>query len=253
MDVYTLPELQYLTNLTYSKEKQLALDILYSTHVTTRKPLVVYIHGGGWRTGEKTFRPPSVCFLLAAQGFAVSMINYRLSWTAKFPAQVEDCTEAIHWLCNRAEEFGIEPTSIGVMGYSAGGHLSALLGTSQGTLGAPTDFSKMKGWHEHPNSDESMFIGGPIQNHPDRVRMANPVTYVTGKEPPFLLIHGERDGIIPISQSVLLYQALKKAETDVTMQIVKNADHSFAGALTPSVEEINQIILKFFQERLAPM
>ncbi|MHC4799639.1 MAG: alpha/beta hydrolase fold domain-containing protein, partial [Planctomycetota bacterium] len=208
------------------------------------------------------------------QGYAVASINYRLSQVAKYPAQIHDCKAAIRWLRANAKKYNLNPHRIGVWGSSAGGHLVALLGTTgdvkklEGDLGnlkyssrvqavcdwfGPTDFlqgdanalpnSKYK--HSAPDSPWSQLIGAPIlEENRDKIALANPITFVSKDDPPFLIMHGDKDNTVPFHQSVLLNQALKKAGVDVTFHPVKGAGHGFKG------HHVIPIIAKFFEKHL---
>jgi len=217
----------------------------------TNLPLIVWVHGGAWRTGSKE-SCPALFFL--KEGYAVASINYRLSRHAVFPAQIQDAKAAIRWLRAHAHEHGIDPDRIGVWGSSAGGHLVALLGTT-GTVKefdtgeylevsnrvqavcdwfGPTDFTRMNQFpgtmdHDAPDSPESQLLGGPVQENRDKAARANPVTYVTKDDPPFLIMHGDKDPLVPLNQSELLADALKQAGVEVTFHIVPGAGHGFGG------------------------
>lgn len=240
-------------------------------------PIIVFIHGGAWISGD--YRGPQN-YPLAAQGYFTVNIEYRLSSEAIFPAQIKDCKAAIRWLRANAEEYNINPERIGVWGTSAGGHLAALLGTSGDTpelegkggspsfssrvqavtdLFGPTDFNKMssheKPWREEPNSPECRLVGGPLHERADLVKMANPITYITPDDPPFLIIHGEKDQVVPFNQSELLYGALMEAGVEATLIKVENGDHGFRpnppGAIVkPNLQEIMQIMMGFFDRHL---
>jgi acetyl esterase/lipase len=219
---------------------------------TAPRPLVAIIHGGGWKHGSKE-NPRALAELLEA-GFAVASLNYRLSQHAVFPAQLEDCKAAIRWLRAHATAHGLDPARIGVWGGSAGGHLAALLGVTGGTrefdvgenLGVssrvqavcdwygPTDFLQMDAQaahlakamkHNPATSPESLLIGGAIQAHPDRVRRANPITYVSRDAAPFLIYHGDADTSVPVGQSQLLADALRRAGAEVTFEIIPGDGH----------------------------
>ena len=155
---------------------------------------------------------------LAAKGYAVASINYRLSQHAVFPAQIEDCKAAIRWLRANAAKYHLDPDHIGVWGASAGGHLVALLGTTgsvkelEGKGGnldqssrvqcvvdwfGPTDLATMGGSHDKPGSPESRLIGGPVQENKEKARKASPLTYVSKDSAPFLIMHGDQDNTVP--------------------------------------------------------
>jgi acetyl esterase/lipase len=215
-------------------------------------PVVVYIYGGGWKAGSRDagIRPLT---RFAQRGYFGASIEYRLSQEARFPAQIEDCKCAIRFLRAKAREYGLDPDRIGVWGPSAGGHLAALVGTSgdvkelEGSGGwpeqssrvqavvdwfGPTDFLKMgrnKIDHDAANSPESQLIGGAIQENKEKVSRANPITYVSKDDPPFLIMHGDKDPLVPHHQSEILVEALKKAGVDVTFKTVEGAGHGFGG------------------------
>jgi len=246
--------------------KSLLLDI-YCPTTAANPPLIVWIHGGAWRKGSKG--SGGRVRWMTEHGYAVSDINYRLSQEAVFPAQVHDCKAAIRWLRAHAEIYGYDADRFGVAGSSAGGHLAALLGTSgdvkelEGDLGShlgqssrvqavcdmwgPTDFLQMGGGHNRPESPESLLIGGPIQEYKAKVAVANPITYVSEDDPPFQLIHGDKDGAVRINQSEPLKQALDKAGVPASFQVLAGAGHGGKGFPKP---QMNEMILAFFDERL---
>jgi len=189
----------------------------------------VWIHGGGWSAGGKE-DCPAVSFV--TKGYAVASINYRFSQHALFPAQIEDCKAAIRWLRANAKRYNLDAGHVGVWGASAGGHLVALLGTTggvkklEGTGGnldqssrvqcvvdwfGPTDFAKMGGWQDKPDSPMALLIGGPVRDRQELATKANPITYISKDSAPFLIMHGEKDNLVPMSQSELLDGALRKA------------------------------------------
>jgi acetyl esterase/lipase len=229
-------------------------------------PLIVWVHGGAWLAGSKE-NCPSARFL--RHGYAAASINYRLSRHAIFPAQIEDCKAAIRFLRANAEKYNIDPNRIGVWGASAGGHLVALLGTAGDVkefdkgpnlqvssrvqavcdFFGPTDLTKMSEFastmdHDAPDSPESQLIGGPVQENKEACRRANPITYVSKDDPPFLICHGDKDMLVPHNQSVLLYDALKKADVKVKFHTVKGGGHGFRDP------EVDRMVLEFFDKHL---
>ena len=215
-------------------------------------PLVAFIHGGGWRNGDKRGGLRRVAALVESGHFAGASIGYRLSDEAIWPAQIHDCKAAIRWLRAHAAEFGFDPDRIAVMGSSAGGHLVAMLGTSgdvkklEGTLGehddvssrvncvidefGPTNFLTMNDFpgtmdHLAADSPESKLLGQQITKVPELVREASPVTYITGDDPPFLIIHGTKDPLVPFQQSVVFAEALRQAGVRVILQKIQNGEH----------------------------
>jgi acetyl esterase/lipase len=247
-DIVQRKNLAYVTNGSASQ----TLD-LYASKKAKGVPLIVWVHGGAFLFGSKEgfpAEPIPVDFLL--EGYAVASINYRLSPEAIFPAQLEDCKAAIRWLRAHADEFGIDSNRIGIWGASAGGNLAALVGTTGElrdfevgeNLGfssrvqavcdffGPTDFLQMDSHrltdgqvHDAPDSPESKLVGGPIQENPDKARRVNPITYVTKDVPPFLIVHGTVDRLVPFNQSQLLAAALETAGASVKFHPVEGGGH----------------------------
>lgn len=231
--------------------RSLKLDLyLPQTPPPSPQPLVVWIHGGAWMSGE---RYPCPIAELVLRGYVVASIEYRLLQIAKYPAQIHDCKAAIRWLRANATKYNIDSNRIGVWGRSAGGHLAALIGTGgtdrflEGRVGkeythwsssvaavcvwsGPTDFLKMNQMpsridHDSPKSPESLLIGGPIQENKEAVARANPITYVSADEPPFYIIHGIQDDMVPVNQAQLLYDALEQAGVQAQLNLVEGAGH----------------------------
>lgn len=238
-------------------------------------PVVVFIHGGAWRGG--TYENPRN-YPLAAEGYFTVNIEYRLSGEATFPAQIHDCKAAIRWLRANAEKYNILADRIGVWGSSAGGHLVALLGTSgdvaelEGKGGSegfssrvqavvdlfgPTDFSEIIGTRKYLTFLEvaERLVGGTLVERSELVKMANPITYVTPDDPPFLIIHGEKDQAVPFSQSKILYDALTSSGVKANLVRVENGGHGFSptpkdAKVRPSHKEIMQMTIDFFDRHV---
>jgi acetyl esterase/lipase len=231
-----------------------------------KRPLLVWIHGGAWQAGSKESCPAR---RFVGQGYAVASVNYRLSQHAIFPAQIQDCKAAIRWLRANAGKHGYDPNRIGVWGSSAGGHLVALLGTTgdvkEFDVGphagvssrvqavcdffGPTDFTKMSSFpstmkHDAPDSPESRLIGGPIQENKDKAQRANPITYVTKDDPPLLIVHGDKDPLVPHNQSEILLDALRKAGVEATLYTVAGGGHGFKDP------QVDVLVAQFFDKRL---
>jgi acetyl esterase/lipase len=259
------------------EKKELVLHLLIpDNHKSKSKPLIIFIKGSSWGKYKPQdsfeFIPQLVRF--AKSGYVVASIEHRTSHEATFPAQIQDVKTAVVFLKEQAEEYQINPDLVGVWGTSSGAHLAALLGTSchvpelegskltsnynscvQAVVDwyGPTDFLEIsKASKEYdaddPESAESMLIGGPIQKNKEKVRKANPITYVTAETPPFLIMHGDRDKRVPFNQSELLYRALKKEGVDATLYKVKGGGHG-SGFSTP---ETIDIVHAFFDKHLKP-
>ena len=247
------------------------LDLYVPADTGENLPLIIWVHGGAWLGGNKThYRPME--YLSA--GYAGASINYRLSQHAVFPAQIEDVKAAIRWLRANAETYRLDPNRFAAWGSSAGGHLVAMLGTAgdvaefevgknlevsskvQAVVDyfGPTDFLQMDAHrlpdglvHDVPDSPESKLVGGPIQEHKDRVAKANPITYVSKDDSPFLIIHGDQDKLVPFHQSMLLNDALEKAGVPVTFYRVEGSGHGWFR--DPKVPEVTKT---FLEQHLKP-
>ena len=255
-----------------TESKKLLLDIFPPKDAAEPLPLIVWVHGGAWLGGDKE-NCPAVGFV--NRGYVVASISYRLSHEAIYPAQIEDCKAAIRWLRAHAAEYGIDPDRIGVWGASAGGHLVALLGTTGDVreleqqhenldqssrvqavcdFFGPSDFLKMQAdslpnspiQHDAKDSPEAKLIGGAVQEYPDKVAKANPISYITKDDPPFLIVHGDQDPIVPWQQSQYLFDALNAAEiANVFLHLVKGAGHGFNNN-----QEVQTLVERFFDEQL---
>jgi acetyl esterase/lipase len=262
-----LRNLAYVTN---GHERQ-KLDLFIPPGATNSLPLIIWVHGGAWLGGNKE-NNPALPYL--KKGFAVASINYRLSQHAIFPAQIEDCKAAVRWLRVHAKEHNLDADRFAAWGASAGGHLVALLGTAGDVkkfdVGAnlevssrvqavvdffgPTDLTKMakdslpdsRIDHDAPDAPEAKLIGGPVQENKEKAATANPITYVAKDNPPFLIMHGNKDDIVPYQQSELLRDALQKAGVSVTFKIIEGAGHGFGGP------DIDRQVAAFFDQQLQP-
>jgi len=240
-----------------------------------RLPLIIWIHGGAFRMGSKDSAVfDLVPFEYLTQGYAIASINYRLSQHAKFPAQIEDCKAAVRWLRAHADQYQLDVARFAAWGPSAGGYLSAMLGTtghvSQFEVGAhldqssqvqcvvdyfgPTDFLQMDAQrlpdgmiHDGANSPESELVGGAIQDHPAAVKRANPITYVSPPAPPFLIVHGDADPLVPYGQSILLVDTLRQANVAVTFYTVQGGGH---GRFTDPM--VSNLTHEFLKKHLTP-
>jgi len=230
-------------------------------------PVVVNIHGGAFKMGDKNMGVREIADLVASGEYAAASINYRLSGQAIWPAQIHDCKAAIRWVRAHAKEYNLDPDKIGVIGGSAGGHLVAMLGTSggveslEGDVGphkgvsskvacvadqfGPSDLLAMGGGHDSPGSPESELIGGALQENKDKARAASPITYVTRDDPPFLILHGTKDPMVPFNQSERLAAALKEAGVSCLFVPVEGAGHG--GFRSP---EVPKRIRQFFDKQL---
>jgi acetyl esterase/lipase len=250
----------------------LKLDIYYPKAATKAVPAVVHVHGGGWTEGNKA---NGECFkeirLLVQRGYLVASVDYRLAPQYKFPAQIEDVKCAVRFLKANAARYGIDPEKIGAMGSSAGGQLVSLLGTtntSDGLDGAgayDSESSRVQAvvdrfgasdlttFYVEKNYPWPQSIFGPDDAEHSVARLASPVTYISPDDPPFLIIHGDKDELVFLSQSRKLYEQLLASGVPVTLVVVKNAGHYFKpanGTISPTLDEIATITADFFDKYL---
>lgn len=242
----------------------LLLDILRpDVPAQPRLPAVIWVHGGGWRRGE---RAPSPNGVLAAHGFVTASISYRFSDEAIFPAQLHDVKAAIRFLRANAARWGIDPERIGIWGHSAGGHLAALAAVSEGVpalegdggnpdepsgvqaavpMSPPADFLvdwyAGSGFPRHEDAwsaVEGLLNGLDLDDSETRelARLASPTHLATAGVPPMLVVHGALDDLVPIAQGRALVDALREQTADATLLELPDDDHAIASVI-PEWEE----------------
>jgi acetyl esterase/lipase len=250
-------------------DHELKLD-LYLPKDGKKPPLVVFIHGGGWKAGS--YKNCSTSWL-TERGFAVASISYRFSQVAVFPAQIHDCKGAVRWLRAHAAEYGYDTTRIGVAGTSAGGHLVLLLGTTggtpeyEGTVGGnldqssavqavadyfgPSDFilrsENQPIKTEDPKSTVCQLLGGPVKKNLELARFASPAFQVTSGDAPLLIIHGDKDTTVHLDQSQRMVDVYRRAGLDVALQVVPGAGHGGIAHFTPPLRDL---VASFFTKQL---
>jgi acetyl esterase/lipase len=233
-------------------------------------PVIVSIHGGAFMGCDKADEQVLPMLEGLKRGYAVVAVNYRLSWEATFPALVHDVKAAVRSIRAHAQRYHLDPDRLAAWGGSAGGYLASMLGTSAGvseledlSLGnpdqpshvqavvtwfGPTDFLKMdeqlaeRGLppepgmeHSGANSPESLLLGRQITEIPDRVRAANPETYITSAAPPFFLQHGTMDDTVPVQMSIHFAAKLEQAlgKDLVQLELLEGAEHGDPQFETP--------------------
>ena len=250
----------------------LEMDLYYPYPVGDAMPVVLYIHGGGWYSGDKSSGVGQVEIPeLVRRGYLVAAVNYRLAPRYQFPAQIEDVKCAVRYLRANADSFGLDPDRIGVFGDSAGGHLAALLGVTDKSSG----FDISGGCLEGSSRVQAVVdLFGPsdltlafqqqwsliiehVFNTSDPesplIRQASPVTYVSSDDAPFLIIHGDRDDQVFLNQSQELCASLTSAGVPAELVVVQNAGHNFIpadGQISPSRGEITILVGDFFDRYL---
>jgi len=182
---------------------------------------------------------------IIGSGFVLASIDYRFATQVVFPAQIQDCNRAVSFLIDNAEKYHLDRNRIAVMGFSAGGHLASLMALSRNNdiesfymtatnktfsfkgvvdFYGPTELILFPG-NNDPKSPESLLIGAAPLTRPDLAKAASPVTYVDKDDPPFLIIHGEKDELVSVKQSQLLNSWLTVAGVGHELIIVKGAPH----------------------------
>jgi acetyl esterase/lipase len=215
---------------------QLKADV-YIPHSAGPHPGVLVVHGGAWRSGTKV-QLARVAEHLADNGFTAVAINYRLAPAHKYPAQIEDCREAVRWMRDKAKDYKIDAARIGGYGYSAGGHLVAMLAvgpTSRDDAaqsaaerlqaavcgGAPCNFQTL------PSNSRALayWLGGTRGEQPDQYADASPILRVSRETPPVFLFHGEDDNLVELHQPKAMLAALEKAGATAELHVVPRTGH----------------------------
>lgn len=229
-------------------DQHLLLDLYLPEEVSTAAPLIVWVHGGAWRSGSKDAVPITP---LTQNGFAIASIEYRLTPVAPFPAQVHDIKSAIRFLRKHAEEYQVDPSRVTIAGASAGGHLAALVGVTyghpqlEGDVGVRSGSSQVQAIVSYYGASNlrtilaqstphglsvrvpalQLLLGGQPEEKPELARLASPVTHVDGNDPPLLLLHGDQDIQMPVNQSLELWVGYQKKGARTHLQIVHEAAH----------------------------
>ena len=259
---------QSITGVTYAtyldsagETQNLLLDMLIPTSVSEPTPVLIWIHGGGWRSGTRA-PIPTRATNLCPRGYAVVSIDYRLTGVARWPAQIQDSRAAVRWIRAHATQYNFDPGRIAAWGNSAGGHLAAMLATAggvrrgtvgsatvdlEGTVGGNLQYSSrvQAGVSWYPLTDflqerfypmnrdfdgassyEGSLLGGRMQDRPELAETANPIGYVSPGDPPMLVMHGTADRTVPFNQSELLVDALLDNGVDARLYAIEGAGHS---------------------------
>lgn len=235
-------------------------------------PVLVFIHGGGWRNGDKSSGQGHLTRFVESGLYAGVSVGYRLTAEAQWPAQIHDCKAAIRWIKGNAAQFGLNPDKIGVWGTSAGGHLVSMLGTSgdvkelEGNLGShvnqdskvtcvmnffgpenfltmirqPSSIDRTQG-KDYP---EALLLGGPVPEREALAREASPVTHVSAGDAAFFTAHGTKDPLVPFAQAEEIHAALIQAGVPSLLQEMTGGGHGFRS------EVLDQRVQQFFDLHL---
>lgn len=283
----TKPHVEMLTDISYFQSYgwpkiNLKMDIL-RPQSNIKQPLVVFIPGGGFIADDKNFFIQQR-LRLAEAGYVVASVEYRTVPNGSFPDPIVDIKSAIRYLRANADEFGIDPEHVAIMGESAGGYMAAMVGTSNGVkkfdkgenldqssdvqaaidIYGLSDLTKVsEGFsdevikqHQSAGAPEALYVNGmplfgrgsgSIAEHPDKANEANPMTYISKKSAPFLLMHGDKDTLVSPKQTERLHQALTDKGIGSTRYVVHGAGHADAYWDQP---EITKILIDFLDMHL---
>jgi acetyl esterase/lipase len=247
-------------------ETMLHLDIARPEKSDKPAPCIVVIHGGGWRGGNFKVHVPQI-LEFAKRGYVSATIQYRLVPTARFPAQIEDVKCAVRYLRANADKYGINKERFGAVGFSAGAHLSMLLGTMdakdglEGKGGNPDQSSKVQAvvsffgptdlaQKDFPAAVNGMlydFLDGMPQDKPDVYKAASPVTYVDKGDAPMLLYQGTKDGLVPYNQANLMADAMTNVGLAGRVELLLGANHGWGN---PELARTMDGTIAFFDQQL---
>ena len=241
----------------------LRLDLYTPAAAESPLPALLWLHGGAWAVGDKSDMAVERLLPLVAHGLAVASANYRLVSQATWPAQLHDVKAAVRWLRANADEHGLDRDRIAIGGASAGGHLASMTGLTAGDAGLEGDVGDHAGVSSavgavvalFPPADflltgarnplESRILPPPpvtallgidrIEDHPDAARAASPRHRAHAGAPPHLLVHGDRDTMIPHEQSRILHEALSAAGASSILMLISGAGHEDPAFVRPSV------------------
>lgn len=230
-------------------DTELHLDIARPKEAGKPLPCIVVIHGGGWRGGNFKIHVPQI-FDFAKAGYVSATVQYRLVPAARWPAQIEDVKCAVRYLRANANKYGIDKQRFGAIGFSAGAHLSMLLGTMdekdglEGNGGSAGESSKVQAAvsyfgptdlaaKDFPVLVHGMifdFLGGTAEEKPENFKAASPVTYIDKDDAPILMFMGTKDQLVPYNQAYELADTMTKAGLGGRVELILGANHGWGGA-----------------------
>jgi len=272
-DVFPAGTLHY-DNIPYANDtlKKHLLDIYVPSTGQSTYPVVVWIHGGAWMSNDKYADMGYMKNTLKEfieKGYAVASIDYRWSTMAVFPAQVQDCSQALEFLYQNADKYKLDKNRIALIGFSAGGHLANLVGLSNNNYVKDfyadgkkphfkikvvldfyglADFLTLKSHDsKDPHNPITLLLGGMVSDNEAKAKNASPITYIDKNDPPFLIVQGEKDESVNPDQAILLSEKLKAVGVKNDLIIVPNAPHY---GLMFDAENIREKIFEYLGEYL---
>jgi acetyl esterase/lipase len=265
----------YHQNIPYANDtiKKHTLDIYLPGTAKANTPLLIWVHGGGWMTNDKYADMDYMQHTIRAiveKGYAIASIDYRHSTTAIFPAQIQDCIQAVQFLHDHSATYNLDKTKFGLIGFSAGGHLASLLALSNNSVvpgfysgGKKPSFSIKTVLEFYGPSNFLLFFGeasptdveNPIGvllgasplTRPDLSDAASPATYVDALDPSFFIVHGEKDESVPLAHSYLLKSYLDLAGVQNELTVVKGAPHF---GVMFDTDEVRLKLMRFLDKHL---
>jgi acetyl esterase/lipase len=262
------PKFKGFTNVPFEnvQGKDVCLDVYVDPNISWKRPLVIYIHGGGWQ-GRNRADGAVYADSFLKRGYVYATIDYRLTNQAIFPAQIQDAKAAVRFLRSHATDYHIDPDEIGVFGHSSGGHLVSLLGTTNGDPQFDTGENltvsnsvqavcDMSGPVDLTTPDPALapmltkLLGGPVDPKMDLAKLASPINHITPACPPFLILHGANDPAVPPAESQSFASALRKAGVPVKIMLLPGQPHNLN--LWAKIDKGNylNIIVDFFDANL---
>lgn len=261
--VQLIPDVQFAR---FANGQSLKMNILRPvSHLPL--PLIVWVVGGAWVDIDPYKHIPALS-KLARQGYVIACVEYRTVNKAPFPAQLEDIKTAIRFLRAHALDYHIDPEHIGIWGHSAGAHLSALVGVT----GDQSEWDQQGQWQGYSSSVKavvdfagpidiqadfqseyelpviSLLMGGPLRHKIDTADQSNPIhhlaSHIPAQVPPFLIMHGDQDQVVPLRQSQFLYDALAAMSAEVDLYILEGVGHSSTTFMTRN--DVLEIVSEFF-------
>ncbi len=241
--------------IVYSKvgDRELLLDA-FVVKQAKPSPAILVVHGGAWRMGDRS-QLRGYATALADRGFSCFAIDYRLAPKHKWPAQIDDCRAAVKWIRTNAEKYNVDPKRVGAIGYSAGGHLVSLLGTTgqppgkenggvdtrlQAVVagGAPTDFRSFPDggrWAE-------FLMGGDLKSVPEKFKTASTAAFIDKNDPPTFFFNGSKDKLVPLTWTQPCCEAMKAAGVRSQIHIIDGAGHIQAAMNLEALEKAYQFL-----------
>ena len=261
-------------NIPYANDtlKKHLLDIYLPPNTGSANPLVIWVHGGAWNHNDKyadmSYMKNTIKSIVE-KGYALASIDYRQSSTAIFPAQIQDCIQAVEFLNANASKYKLDKNKFVLMGFSAGGHLASLMALSHNNnvseffpvnkkptfkikavldFYGPSDFLLFFSNLDPAKVDNpiAQLLGASPLMRPDISKLASPVTYVDKNDPPFFIVHGEKDPDVAPAQAYLLKSYLDLAGVKNELTIVKDAPHY---GVMFDADEIRVKLLHFLSEQ----